>query len=116
MNNKIVVLHSFSNSIKQKISLKKLFFNIREAILGTDQDFTSGSLSRAIFLLSIPMVLEMVMESIFAVVDIYFVSALSKDVAVARVVESPIVFDTIVLDRLSLSVLSSKRVVKLVDS
>ncbi|MCD4681621.1 MAG: MATE family efflux transporter, partial [Bacteroidales bacterium] len=69
--------------------MKKLFFNIREAILGTDQDFTSGSLSRAIFLLSIPMVLEMVMESIFAVVDIYFVSKLGVEaIATVGITES----------------------------
>src|SRR5512143_3388481 len=63
----------------------RLFFNdIREAVSGTEQDFTEGKLSRAILLLSIPAVLEMIMESIFVIVDIWFVSKLGSD-AVATV-------------------------------
>ncbi|MYA63430.1 MAG: hypothetical protein F4Y21_02025, partial [Gemmatimonadetes bacterium] len=46
------------------------------AVRGTGGDPTSGPLRRAVILLAIPMVLEMVMESLFAVVDIYFVSKL----------------------------------------
>ncbi|NQV03119.1 MAG: MATE family efflux transporter [Bacteroidia bacterium] len=64
--------------------MKKFFRDLKEAIAGTEQDFTTGKLSRAIFLLSIPMVLEMLLESIFAVVDIFFVSKLGPE-AIATV-------------------------------
>lgn len=49
---------------------------IQEALRGTDEDFTSGSLHRGIFLLALPMVLEMAGEAVFAVVDAWFVARL----------------------------------------
>jgi putative MATE family efflux protein len=52
---------------------------IREAIRGSQQDFTEGSLRRAIVLLAIPMVLDMVMESLFAVVDTFWVAHLGAN-------------------------------------
>ncbi|HYS45284.1 MAG TPA: MATE family efflux transporter [Rhizomicrobium sp.] len=52
---------------------------MREAIGGTQQDFTEGSLGRAIALLAIPMVLEMIMESLFGVVNVFFVAGLGSD-------------------------------------
>ena len=52
---------------------------VRESLLGSDQDFTQGPMNRAIILLAIPMMLEMMMESIFAIVDIFFVSRLGAD-------------------------------------
>jgi putative MATE family efflux protein len=58
--------------------------SIREALRGSQQDFTTGSLNRAIVLLAIPMVLEMVLESLFAVVDVFWVGRLGAD-AIATV-------------------------------
>src|SRR5438046_189417 len=58
--------------------------SVREAIRGSHQDFTAGNLHRAILLLAIPMVLEMVLESLFAVVDVFWVGRLGAD-AIATV-------------------------------
>jgi len=63
--------------------MKKVFDLIMEAINGEEKEYTSGSINRAIVLLSIPMILEMVMESLFAVVDIYFVSKISVEAVTA---------------------------------
>jgi putative MATE family efflux protein len=57
---------------------------IRQAINGEEENFTTGSIDRAIVLLSIPMILEMAMESLFAVVDIFFVAKIGAE-AVATV-------------------------------
>lgn len=62
----------------------KSFSLFKDAISGKQQDFTNGSIRKAVFLLSIPMILEMMMESIFALVDIIFVSQVSVN-AVATV-------------------------------
>ena len=58
--------------------------SIREALRGSHQDFTTGSLNRAVVLLAIPMVLEMALESLFAVVDVLWVGRLGAN-AVATV-------------------------------
>src|SRR5215472_9588892 len=52
---------------------------IREALRGTHRDLTETPLGRAIFILALPMVLEMVMESVFAVTDIFFVGRLGAE-------------------------------------
>ncbi len=57
---------------------------IGEALRGSERNYTDGPLDRAILVLSVPMVLEMLMESIFAVVDVFFVAKLGAD-AVATV-------------------------------
>src|SRR6266542_3205623 len=57
---------------------------VREALRGTRQDFTEVPIRRAILLLAVPMILEMAMESLFAIVDIFWVSHLGAE-AVATV-------------------------------
>jgi len=64
--------------------LKRFFILFRQAVAGSEQDYTVGSIRLAVFLLAIPMILEMVLESVFAVVDIFFVGKLGNG-AVATV-------------------------------
>jgi len=63
---------------------RSLRSSLWEAIRGSHQDYTTGSLNRAILLLAVPMVLEMVLESLFAVVDVFWVGRLGAN-AVATV-------------------------------
>ena len=65
-------------------SVKSFFSLLREAIAGKEIDLTQASIKKAIFLLAVPMILEMSMESIFALVDIFFVSKVSTN-AVATI-------------------------------
>ncbi len=63
--------------------LRQIYSDIREAIAGTDKDFTEINIFRAVFILSVPMILEMLMESFFSIADIYFVSRLGPDAMAA---------------------------------
>lgn len=69
------------NIIKKFVEFWKL---LKLAISGKEQDYTRINIRRGILLLSVPMILEMIMESLFAVVDIFFVGRLGED-AVATV-------------------------------
>ncbi|MBL9201285.1 MAG: MATE family efflux transporter [Opitutaceae bacterium] len=66
-----------------------LFRTVLQALRGEHHDYTAAPLNRAVLLLAVPMVLEMVMESLFAVVDVFWVSRLGKEaVAVVGLTES----------------------------
>ena len=69
--------------------MKRYWSLFLEAVRGSDRDYTAGPVGSALILLSVPMVLEMAMESLFAVVDVFFVSRVSADaVATVGVTES----------------------------
>lgn len=67
-----------SNNTGSSYSPSNIFSIIKQSLTSEGQDFTTGSIRRAVILLAIPMMLEMSMESVFALVDIYFVSHLGK--------------------------------------
>jgi putative MATE family efflux protein len=63
----------------KSLSIGDIFSFFKQALQGEHQDYTSISIRRAIFMLSIPMILEMCMESVFALVDIFFVGKLGQE-------------------------------------
>src|SRR5580700_4560790 len=66
-----------------------LWASLVEAVRGSHRDYTTGSLNRAILLLAVPMVLEMVLESLFAVVDVFWVGRLGANaIATVGITES----------------------------
>ncbi len=65
-------------------TIKKIIRITRQSLNGEEQDYTQGSISKAVFLLAIPMILELSLESVFAVVDMFFVSKLGQN-AIATV-------------------------------
>jgi hypothetical protein len=77
---------------------------LREALRGGHRDFTQGSLRRAIFVLAVPMVLETIMESVFAVCDVFFVSRLGAD-AIATVGLTESLLTTVYAAAIGLSML-----------
>uniref|UniRef100_UPI0040481441 MATE family efflux transporter n=1 Tax=Roseivirga sp. TaxID=1964215 RepID=UPI0040481441 len=70
---------------QSRFSIKGLLENLKISITGQQEDFTTGSIRKAIFMLSIPMILEMLMESTFALVDMIYVSKISTN-AIATVI------------------------------
>jgi putative MATE family efflux protein len=64
--------------MSQRSTIDKIYYIVRTSLNGEQRDYTQGNLSKAIFLLAIPMILELSLESVFAVVDIFFVSKLGQ--------------------------------------
>ena len=60
------------------LTVANIFTLIKQSLNGEEQDYTVGSIRKAVFLLAIPMILEMMMESVFAVVDLFFVGHLEN--------------------------------------
>lgn len=65
-------------------TLQRAYSFIKQSLNGEQQDYTTGSIPRAVFLLAIPMMLEMGLESVFALVDMFFVGKLGQN-AIATV-------------------------------
>ena len=83
------VLESIAPQPTDGSGRRGLWSSIREALSGSHQDYTQGNLNRAILLLAIPMVLEMVLESLFAVTDVFWVGRLGANaVATVGITES----------------------------
>lgn len=68
----------------KSVSLSKIISIVKESLNGEQQDYTAGSIPRAVVLLAIPMILELSLESVFAVVDMFFVGKLGQN-AIATV-------------------------------
>ncbi|HMM79802.1 MAG TPA: MATE family efflux transporter [Pyrinomonadaceae bacterium] len=78
-----------TNANDTEVSKGSIFSTLKEAIAGSDRDFTTAPLGTAIFLLAVPMIVEMFAESLFAIVDIFFVAHIGADaIAVVGITES----------------------------
>lgn len=76
---------------KESFSISRVFKLFVSALRGEETEFTTGSINRAIILLSIPMIAEMIGESLFAVVDMIFVSRISVNaIATVALTETPL--------------------------
>src|SRR6188472_2185384 len=83
--------HLVSESIKTPRRTKHFFSLVSQSIRGIEHDYTQGSLRSAIVLLAIPMILELSLESVFAVVDMFFVGKLGANaIATVGLTESSI--------------------------
>lgn len=85
MTNDLFVYNQANKKAMQlQVKINRLFSLIKESLNGEQQDYTQGSIPKAVILLAIPMILELSLESVFAVVDMFFVSKLGQN-AIATV-------------------------------
>ncbi len=63
---------------------KRAYLLVKQSLNGTEQDYTTGNIRKAVFLLAVPMILELSLESVFALVDMFFVGKLGQN-AIATV-------------------------------
>lgn len=83
------IMSSFDTTTPSTSPSPSFWKNVCDSLRGNEIDFTAVSTNRAVLLLAVPMVLEMVMESLFAIADVFFVSRLgSEPVAVVGITES----------------------------
>ena len=75
---------AIDEAVRTPTQRRSLWAELRDAVRGTGADYTKIPLRRAVFLLAVPMVLELVLESTFAVVDMFFVGKLGAS-AIATV-------------------------------
>lgn len=76
---------------KSRITISRAYKLFASALKGEETEFTSGSINKAIILLSIPMIAEMIGEALFAIVDMIFVSRISVNaIATVALTESPL--------------------------
>lgn len=78
-NEEVLDVQSSSDDRPTDSSLRRWLRFLREAVVGSPQDFTEGSIGRAIFLLATPMVLEMMMESMFGIINVFWVAHLGAE-------------------------------------
>jgi putative MATE family efflux protein len=78
------VVYDRDRPVPAKMKFKDLLFTVRRSLKGEHHDYTSGPISEAVILLAVPMILELSLESVFAVVDMFFVSRLGAN-AIATV-------------------------------
>lgn len=75
--------HEATLALPNQAQTSSLWQDLKNAIRGTEADYTQINLGKAILLLAVPMILELIMESTFAVVDIYFVGSLGPSAVAA---------------------------------
>ena len=86
---------------------------VREALHGSRRDYTQGPVGRSVLLLAIPMVLEVILESVFAVTDVFFVGRLGENaVATVGLTESVMAVVYTLAIGLSIGATATVRVVK----